>query len=148
MKPSDRFNPPAEMAARAAYIAKGALGLLGTVLSLSASADHDVPSLLRGALCLAIALLLHELLVRSGRLEACRASIDSIGAAEPPLPEGEDSMSFAALLEQRARIEAKRGTPDFDPWSLSAVRHQIRAYLDAHPDFALRFRRYEQEESQ
>ena len=148
MKPSDRFNTPAEMAARAAYVAKGLLGLLGVVQSLGATLAHDVAGLLWAALFLAVAMLLHAWLVRSGRLAACRDSLDSIGAAEPPLPEGEDSLGFAALLAARNQLEAKRGTPDFDPWDLSAVRHQIRAYLDAHPDFALRFRRYEQEESQ
>ncbi len=146
MKSSDRFDPPAEMAARAAYLAKGALGLLGVVLSISASLERDLPFLLRGTLCLAVSMLLHSLLARSGRLEACRDSLDAIGASEPPLPEGEDSINFASLLERRKRLEAQRGTPDFNPWDLSTVRHQIRAYLDAHPDFALRFRAYEREE--
>ena len=146
MKPSHRFNPPAEIAARAAYLAKGILGYAGVIMLFAAAVEHDVAGLLRGALCLAVSMLLHALLLRSGRLEACRDSLDAIGASEPPLPEGEDSSGFASLLEQRNCIEAKRGTPDFDPWSLSAVRHQIRAYLDAHPDFALRFRAYEQED--
>jgi hypothetical protein len=37
------------------------------------------------------------------------------------------------LLRQWDEMEARRGSPGFDPWALQSIRHDIRAMIETDP---------------
>jgi hypothetical protein len=43
------------------------------------------------------------------------------------------SRQLLALLEEWEALEQKRGTPDFDPWALQALRNDIRRVVESDP---------------
>lgn len=40
---------------------------------------------------------------------------------------------LVALVQAWRKLEDKRGSPEFDPWAVQAVRHDVKAVLDESP---------------
>jgi hypothetical protein len=51
----------------------------------------------------------------------------------------DDEDGLESLLQRRAALEEKRGTPSFDPWAVQAVRREISDYVRQHPESTGRF---------
>lgn len=128
--PSPReFNPPALMLARLAFVIHLGLAFLGMVLLAAAVAQGRADLGLQAAVAWAFAASLRWMLGRRGRLDACTTSLDSIFETETA--EGGEAAAdpgLAELLARRARMEERRGSPDFDPWALLALQHDIEEH--------------------
>lgn len=135
MNDSDReseFNAPAEMFARAVFlVTHGALA--GGLVSTPAGLLSAEPRLVLSGLALLAAAWIGRAWLRSrGELVAGERALERIAAAAPPLDDRRVA-ELIRLLEQWEVLEQKRGSPEFDPWAVQAVRHDIRLLVERDP---------------
>ncbi len=121
------FNSPACIAARLAYLLHLGALLTGLVQAVGGALHRDAGALLLAALLLLIGASLRAILRRTGWFERCRDSFATFGLDDA------DDPQLGRLIEKRGAIERLRGTPDFDPWALLAVQHEIDAHVRDHP---------------
>ncbi|HVS53257.1 MAG TPA: hypothetical protein VHD62_12950 [Opitutaceae bacterium] len=136
--PRSDSNTPAEMFARAAYV--GFLGACaaGLTLTLLGAALRDGRCLAAGTLALAVAWRVRGWLHRRGQLEPAAEAFDAVGMGEPAA-ENARIDRLVSLLREWDTLEQKRGRPDFDPWAVQALRHDIQETVDRSPDLARLF---------
>jgi len=130
------FNPADVVAARLVYLLRFFLFLTSLGCGVVAVTDQSWKSALFSAGALAAVIISHRWLVRSGKLEACDRALDRMFNEEPGTDPADE---FEVLLQRRASLEEKRGTPGFDPWEVQALRREISDYVREHPDAARRF---------
>jgi hypothetical protein len=136
MKPpsqSDReFNSPAEMLARATFLGVLAALTSGILLMVAGLLAAEVRLAGAGLLVLGLAAAGRAWLQRRPDLEPSECMFEAIGE-QLPLPDESRSRQLLALLEEWEALEQKRGTPDFDPWALQALRNDIRKVVESDP---------------
>lgn len=126
------FNPPEVAGERFAYlvcllgIAVGPLGLLIGALG------GQRPPIVVGLITLLIAGVCRIWLQREKRFAAASEALEAIvGGGEAHSPER--VAHLVSLLKQWDELELKRGSPEFDPWAVQALRHDIRAAIQENP---------------
>ncbi len=126
------FNTPNEMIARAVYLvcltAAGATAVLTVVGTLT----HRLALIALATIAAATAWFARDWLVRRRRYTATAAALDNFVQADAP-PDPTQIGQLADLLHQWDALEQKRGSPDFDPWAVQAVRHDIQEIVEADP---------------
>jgi hypothetical protein len=127
------LNPPAQIVVRVALMLFLFVVVAGLALFLTGCATQRAPQAFAGLACLLLA---------TGGLLALRTwapgptataldfdFVSSIGTVDGDRPVGQ----LVGLLRQWEELEHGRGSPDFDPWAVQAVRHDIRAVVEADP---------------
>jgi hypothetical protein len=131
------FNTPAIIKARALFVLQF-IAMIGCLACAEAAlAEQAWRLLVPSALCLALMVAIRAVLKRSGQWEACVNGLNRAYTRPEPLPgEEECSMRLMELIDRRDEIESRRGTPEFDPWALQEVRHEINELVKAKPSLA------------
>ena len=136
MKPpleSEReFNSPAEMLARATFLGVLAALAAGILLMVAGLLVAEVRLAAAGLATLGLAAAGKAWLQRRPELDSVECAIESIGD-HLPVPDESRSRQLLALLEEWESMEQKRGTPEFDPWALQALRNDIRKVVESDP---------------
>lgn len=136
------FNTPQEMLLRASFVICLAAFAAGILLILGGMVTRSLPLLGFGLSALALAGVVREWLRRNDRLTHVQRVIEEIAADSPPLdPAG--TAELARLLTEWEDMEAKRGSPEFDPWALQALRNDIRKTVERDPALESLFREIE-----
>lgn len=128
------FNTLAEAGARLAYL--GCLGGMtcGLSLLLVGLFTTHVAWMGAGLLLVAGACLGRWMLKRNGRLAGLDRSLEEASGAAPSGSGKQPQVDhLVLLLKQWDDLEHKRGSPEFDPWAVQAVRHDIRAAIEQNP---------------
>jgi hypothetical protein len=60
-------------------------------------------------------------------------SVFEVLTQQNPPPDEARGRELLAMLEEWEALEEKRGTPEFDPWALQALRNDIRKVVDSDP---------------
>lgn len=107
------------------YLAAGLAALASAALACGAAEPRLV---LVAALAGFVAWLLRARLAESGELAACAKEDDS-----PVTAHRATDNQLATERRQLAVLEAKRGTPAFDPWQTLELRRRIAAQSEPRP---------------
>ena len=135
MKPrwdESELNTPQEMLVRASYLACLALFTGGILAALAGAASHNPWLALAGLAAVAVAGLSRGWLRRHGHFETAEAAFNAVARMEPPLDVARVT-ELIRLLREWEEAERKRGSPDFDPWAVQSLRHDIRAMVEKDP---------------
>jgi hypothetical protein len=128
---SDReFNTPAEMLTRATFLAMLATFTAGILLTLAGLIAAEVRLSLAGLAALIFAGVSRAWLQKREALEPSERALAEFAESSPP-PDEASGRQLLALLEQWEQLEQKRGTPEFDPWALQALRNDIRKVVES-----------------
>ena len=133
------FNTPQEMLLRASFIVCLAAFAAGIVLIVGGMALRSLALLGFGLTALGLAGGVREWLRRSDRFDSVQRTIDEI-AAEAPALDPARTAELVNLLTEWEKMEAKRGSPEFDPWALQALRNDIRSAVEKDPALESLFR--------
>jgi hypothetical protein len=133
------FNTPQEMLLRASFILCLAAFAAGILLIVGGMVTRSLALLGFGLAALGVAGGVREWLRRNNRLDSVQLAIDEI-AADAPVLDPARTAELATLLNEWEAMEAKRGSPDFDPWTLQALRNDIRAAVEKDPALENLFR--------
>jgi hypothetical protein len=128
----NEFNTPEEMLVRATFLVCLVSFTAGILLLLAGSLSRELRLVAIGAGLLAIAGLTRDWLRRRGKFEQAEAAwqeVPSLSASAEAARVGE----LVRLLRQWDEMEARRGSPGFDPWALQSIRHDIRAMIETDP---------------
>jgi hypothetical protein len=142
MKPhfdEGEFNTPDEMIGRASFIISLASFVAGTLLIIGGMATRSLPLLGFGLGALALGGGVLEWLRRNDQFHSVQNAIDEMGADAPPLDPARAAELFDLLTEWE-ELEAKRGSPEFDPWALQVLRNNIRVTVEKDPALETLFR--------
>jgi hypothetical protein len=135
MKPRgdhDEFNTPEEMRRRIAFIVCLAAFTAGILLTVAGFVAREMPLLAFGVLALAVSGLTRDWLQRRGGFGAADPGLRHLGEAVASLDDAHVA-ELVRLLREWEDLERKRGSADFDPWALQAVRHDIRVMVENDP---------------
>jgi hypothetical protein len=142
MKPptnSDReFNTPAEMLTRATFLGVLTALTAGILLTIAGVLVAEVRLSVVGLAALGLAGMGRVWLQRRVEEGPGEFALECI-AQNSPQPDESRSRQLLALLEEWESMEEKRGTPDFDPWALQALRNDIRKVVESDPALAQLF---------
>jgi hypothetical protein len=108
------------MVVRAGFILLLAMVLGSGMLTLAGVLRHDVSQLVAGLAGLTAAVAGIYRLRHTGRLGELVDSMDFTPSAEHT-----GNVELAGLRERLACLESKRGTSEFKPWRLLALRREI-----------------------
>lgn len=137
--PTEReFNTPAEMLSRATFLAMLAALSAGILLTVAGLITAEMRLALAGLGTLVLAGASRVWLHRRGELESVERSLEEIVERAPPVDETHGRQLFELLQEWEA-LEQKRGSADFDPWALQALRNDIRKLIEGDPALAQLF---------
>jgi hypothetical protein len=142
MKPhwdENEFNTPHEMLLRAVFLVCLAALTSGILLALAGAAAHNVRLLGMGVAALVVALVCREWLRRQGQLGEVERALNDVARAEPSLDAARVA-ELVRLLQEWEQLEQKRGSADFDPWAVQALRHDIRVMVEKNPALDRLFR--------
>ena len=127
------LNPPAQVLVRVALVLSLFVVVAGLALFLTGCASQHAPQAFAGLACLLLATGgLLGLRTWAPGLTAVALDFDfmpSSGMVDGDRPVGQ----LVDLLQQWEELEHGRGSPNFDPWAVQAVRHDIRAVVEADP---------------
>ena len=127
----NRFNTPAEMLVRLVYASRFFFFLAGLVFGASALHTGSVHDVIKALFFFFAMLAGHQWLKRRGKLDECDRALDAMFREDVAPDEGDE---LESLLQRRAALEEKRGTPGFDPWAVQIVRREISDYMRQHPE--------------
>ncbi|HUR58297.1 MAG TPA: hypothetical protein VM029_11345 [Opitutaceae bacterium] len=142
MKPrwdESEFNTPHEMMLRAVFLVYLATMTGGVLVTLAGAASHDFRLLGLGVAALVVSMLSREWLRRQGELVAVEAALNNVARAEPSLDAARVA-ELVRLLQEWEQLEQKRGSAEFDPWAVQALRHDIRVMVEKNPALDRLFR--------
>ena len=131
------FNTPTIMKARALFVMQF-IAMIGCLACAEAAlAGQAWRLLVPSALSLALMVSIRSSLKRAGQWEVCVDGLNHAYTRPEPLPEDEvETMRLLELIDRRAAIESRRGGPEFEPWALQEVRHEINELVKAKPSLA------------
>ena len=131
MKDDPELNTLAEMGARIVFLLTHAAWAGGLVCAVAGVLTLQVSLGVAGGAALLAAWagnhwLRHRDTAREDRVLA------AILAQSPPLDENRVA-ELIELLERWEALEQQRGSPEFDPWAVQALRHDIRVVVESDP---------------
>jgi len=126
------FNPPAVMLSRAVFLAMLAGFSVGILLTIAGLVMAQVQLSLAGVGTLVLAGVGRAWLQRRGEFEPAERALDEMMTCVPP-PDEARGRELLALLDKWEALERKRGSADFDPWELQALRNDIRRVVASDP---------------
>ena len=136
MKPpsdSDReFNTPAEMLTRATFLGVLTALTVGILLTVAGLVVAETRLAIVGLVTLGCAGLVRSWLQRRVGAADDEFALECI-AQNTPQPDESRSRQLLELLDAWEAMEEKRGSPDFDPWALQALRNDIRKVVESDP---------------
>jgi hypothetical protein len=132
MKRDDEFNTPAEMLVRLLFLLCLVTFTAGILLVVAGVYSHQRGLAAWGLASLAVSGLLREGLSRNGHFDSAKKSLDAIAVVEPPADQAHLAR-LAVLLREWEALERRRGSADFDPWQLQALRNDIRQIVENDP---------------
>ena len=126
------FNTPFEMLVRGVYLVSHAALAAGILLCAAGLLSRHGGLLASGLLALVAAWGGRSWLSRQEDLEPSERTLVALTRDGPPLDDARVA-ELIGLLETWETLEQKRGSPDFDPWAVQAIRHDIRAVVESDP---------------
>jgi hypothetical protein len=126
------FNTPQEMLLRASFLLCLAAFAVGILLIVGGMAMRSLVLLGSGLGALGLGGAVREWLRRSKHFDSVQQAIEEIAAEGPPLDQARVA-ELVQLLTEWEEMEAKRGSPEFDPWTLQALRNDIRVTVEKDP---------------
>jgi hypothetical protein len=130
---SDReFNTPAEMLTRATFLGVLTALTVGILLTVAGLVVAETRLSIVGLVTLGFAGVVRAWLQRRVEAAPGEFAIESI-VQNTPQPDESRSRQLLELLEEWESMEEKRGSPDFDPWALQALRNDIRKVVESDP---------------
>lgn len=126
------FNSPTVMLSRAVFLAMLAGFSGGVLLTIAGLVTAEARLALAGIGTLMVAGASRAWLQRRGEFEPADRALDEMVACIPP-PDEARGRELLALLDQWEALEQKRGSADFDPWELQALRNDIRRVVASDP---------------
>ena len=132
--PVSPFNTPAVMKARSLFVLQF-IALIGCLACAEAAlAEQAWRLLVPSAACCAVMVSIRMALKRSGQWEICVNGLNHAYTRPEILPGHEENATrLMVLIDRRAAIESRRGSPEFDPWALQEVRHEINELIKETP---------------
>ena len=130
--PRLEFNTPAEMLERATYLAFLGAGVAGLSLLIVSAVTRDPRYLASAVIALLISSLARDWLRRHQKLKPAAEALDAFATGER-LVEGTEVNQLLSLLREWDALEQKRGSPDFDPWAVQALRNDIQRVVTKDP---------------
>lgn len=141
------FNSPQEMLVRFSYVVMLAALVAGLVMAAGGLVTQQWRIVAAGALCLILFAVIRRWLKASGRLEQVESAFHTL--AHPGAPVDESQVAeLVRLLREWEEQEQRRGSPRFDPWTVQALRHEIRALVESDPALGELFHEFRQHERQ
>jgi hypothetical protein len=137
-------NPRAEVWARICFLTCLIGFAVGPLLIAAGGLHLRADYALAGVLVTTAAGGIRATLRRRGYWEEASNAFDSM-MNEVPAESGARVEHLFKLIEQWDALEAKRGSPGFDPWELQAVRHDIQVAVNNDPGLAKIFHSYERQ---
>jgi hypothetical protein len=131
MNEDSDFNTPAEMVERAMVLLTHAALAAGVVLTVAGVLAWQLTLTLAGVASL-VACWAGRNWLRSREAACDERMLEAITASSPPLDDARVA-TLIELLERWEALEQQRGSPDFDPWAVQAVRHDIREVVESDP---------------
>jgi hypothetical protein len=128
----NEFNTPEEMLIRATFLVCLGAFTAGILLLMAGALTGELRLVAAGAGLLAIAGLTRGWLRRRGKFEPAQMELPEVPAMRLPI-EAARVDELVQLLRQWNEMEARRGSPGFDPWALQSLRHDIREMVEADP---------------
>lgn len=132
----NQFNTPAEMLVRLVYASRFFFFLISLICVVSAFRTGLVHDAVKTLVFLTAMIACHQWLKLRGKLAECDRALEKMFGGEVS---SDDEDGLESLLQRRAALEEKRGTPGFDPWAVQAVRREISDYVRLHPESTGRF---------
>ena len=135
--PVSPFNTPEVMRARSLFVIQF-IALIGCLACAEAAlAEQAWRLMVPSGMCLAVMTSIRMMLKRNGQWDVCVNGLNHAYSHGEPVPNHEESsMRLMDLIDRRDGIESRRGHPDFDPWALQDVRHEINQLVKEHPPLA------------
>jgi hypothetical protein len=141
MKPrsnsESEFNSPAEMLTRATFLGVLATLAAGILLTVAGLLSAEIRLAAAGLITLGLAAAGRAWLQRRDELDPVQHALEVMETGMSP--DESRGRELLALLEEWEAAEQKRGTPDFDPWALQALRNDIRRVVESDPALAQLF---------
>jgi hypothetical protein len=131
MSRDPRFNTPAEMWVRFVFASRYILFFASLVFGASALIEGSPHEAIKAAVSFSAMIVGHRWLKRGGKLADCDRAFDAMFRGDAT---ADNDGGLESLLQRRAALEQKRGTPGFDPWEVQAVRREISDYVRTHPE--------------
>ena len=128
----DEFNTPEEMLVRATFLVCLGAFTAGILMLMAGAVARELRLVAAGTGLLAIAGLTRGWLRRRGKFEQAQMNLPEVPALRLPI-EAARVEELVHLLRQWNEMEAKRGSPSFDPWALQSLRHDIREMVETNP---------------
>lgn len=128
----NEFNTPEEMLVRATFLVCLASFTAGILLLMAGALARELRLVAVGAGLLALASLTREWLRRRGKFEQAEAAWQEVPSLNASV-EAARVDELVRLLRQWDEMEARRGSPAFDPWALQSLRHDIREMIESDP---------------
>lgn len=126
------FNTPAEMFNRASLFAAQAAFAIGSLLTIAGVLARELQWSIAGVGVIALAWSGRAWLQRRGGFDSADRAVDNLSRAGPA-PDEERAEELMLLLERWEALEQKRGSPEFDPWTLQVLRNDIRRAVESDP---------------
>lgn len=140
--PSSAPGRHIEIFVRSALVACLFAVIAGLALAVTGCASGQAPSTVGGALCLLLALAgLGALRGWAPAATAAALDLDWIQSDAAPATGERPAGQLIDLLEQWQALERQRGSANFDPWAVQAVRREIRKIVDRDSALDRLFRR-------
>lgn len=137
-EPSE-LNTPHEMLVRASFLVCLAAFAAGILLIVGGMIARSLPLLAFGLGALGLGGGVREWLRRNEDFDGSAKALEEIADEADALDPARVS-ELAQLLTQWEQMEAKRGSRDFDPWALQALRNEIRRVVEKDPALESLFR--------
>lgn len=139
------FNTPAVMLARATFLATLAALAGGILLMIAGVVAWQPHWSVAGLGVVGLACVGRAWLQRRGEFAPAERALGEVLESGPPL-DSPHAVRLMFLLEQWEDMEGKRGSAEFDPWALQALRNEIRCEVESDPALAELFRRLQRTE--
>lgn len=131
--PTDReLSPPGELCARATLLVMlvaVACGILLTIAGVVRAQPHWSAT---GLLVVGLAWVMRSWLQRRDDAPPAGPGLNELLQETPPLSDSR-AAELVSLLDEWEAMEAKRGSPEFDPWALQVLRNDIRRTVASDP---------------
>ena len=137
------LNLPAEMRWRAMFVATSVALAAGIPLFVVGLVSSEAVFSLLGLGLFGLAWGGGAWLQKHGGVDRHADPLD-VMMRDAPSPSEARAAQLMTLLEQWEEMEARRGTRDFDPWALQALRNDIRRTVESDPGLEELFTRLRQ----
>lgn len=105
---------------------------VGAFLTIGGMLSSQLHWSLTGLVAVALVWASRRWIQRHGQCDPAERTVHALSQIGPP-PDEARAQELMALLKQWEALEQKRGSPEFDPWTLQILRNDIRNVVESDP---------------